>query len=409
MFLTRLLSAPINHHHRCVVSMSSLSNLNRVSSSSSSPSSPLSKFESNPSSIHNRVMMLIKLSNLDAAAEQARLAVLARSGEARVTAKTCVAIVDAMCSDRRYSDAYDLFHYFAANSDSDLVPNVCCDSIINALCDEGKLDEAIELYKRSVSSSAQSALAQGLVDAGRIDEAIDLFYCVSRSFLYDIFIRGFLDMGNVERANHLFDELKLNGDSDAVVKVIATFMEHWFKQGMDEKAMECYMSSKEEFSKMRVIAGNTLLKVLLRHGKKPEAWSLFKQMREQSKFPRLEEYRDARKFDSETCNIMVNECFKLGQISEATEIFHKVIGTISDPQLCYRNMITRFCKQGMLSEAERYFAEMCSKKYLVPDVPTYRTMRDAYVKEARVSDALKIMNGTLDACLTYIAKKTLVV
>lgn len=247
-------------------------------------------------------------------------------------------------------------------------------------------------------------MAQGLVKAGRIDEAIDLFYCMSRS-LYDIFIRGYLDMGNLERANQLFEELKSSGDLDAVVKVSATFMDHWFKQGMYEKAMEHYMLSKEDFSKIHVTAGNSLLKVLLRYGKKTEAWSLFSQMLEQSRFPGLEEYRNTRKFDSESCNIMVNECFKLGHVSEAIEIFHKVVGTISDPQLCYRNMITRFCEHGMLSDAERYFADMCSKKYLVPDVPTYRTMMDAYVKEVRVSDARKTVNQTLYACLTYIAKQ----
>ncbi|KAL1223607.1 Pentatricopeptide repeat-containing protein [Cardamine amara subsp. amara] len=230
------------------------------------------------------------------------------------------------------------------------------------------------------------------------------FSCVTRS-LYDIFIRVFLDMGNLERANQLFQELKLSGDMDAVVKVNATFMEHWFKQRMDEKVMECYMSSKEEFSKIHVAAGNSLLKVLLRYGKKTEAWSLFSQMLEQSWYPGLEEeYRNTGKFDSESYNIMVNECFNLGQINEAMQIFCNVVGTISDPELCYRNVITKFCEQGMLSEAERCFAEMCSKKYLVPDVPTYRTMMDAYVKKVRINNARKTLNQTLDVCLTYIAK-----
>ncbi|CAL9237033.1 unnamed protein product, partial [Arabidopsis halleri] len=355
MFLTSLRSAPI-HHHRRLINMSTLSYLNRTSSIPSSP--PMSKFESDPSSIHKRVIMLIKLSNLDAAAEHARLAVLSR-GEPKVTAKTCVAIIDALCRYGRYSEAYDLFHYFAAKSNSDLIPFICCDPIINAYCDEGKVDEALELYQHllrsGLSSRNQLVLAQGLVKAGRIDEAIHLFYCVSRS-LYDIFIRGYLDMGNLERANQIFQELKSSGDLDA-----------------------------EDFSKIHVTAGNSLLKVLLRYGKKTEAWSLFSQMLEQSRFPGLEEYRNTRKFDSESCNIMVNECFKLGHVSEAIKIFHKVVGTISDPQLCYRNMITRFCEHGMLSDAERYFADMCSKKYLVPDVPTYRTMMDAYVKEVRVS------------------------
>ncbi|CAA7050712.1 unnamed protein product [Microthlaspi erraticum] len=396
MWRIRLFSAPINHHRRLI-------NIYRRQVSSVPSSPPMSKYESDPNSIHSRVVSLIKLCNLDAAAEHARLAVLATS-EPKVTAETCAAIIDAMCSVRRYSDAHDLFDYFSANSNSDLVPYFCCNAIIKAFCEQGKLDEAFGLYKRLLRGngprySAQLALAQGLVDAGRTDEAIKHFYCVDRS-LYGVFIRGFLGEGNLERANQLFQELKLCGDSDAVMEVSSMFMEHWFKQGMDEKAMECYVSSKEEFSEIRVNAGNALLSVLLRYGRKTEAWLLFSQMMlEQSSFPEL------CKGDSGSCNIMVNECFKLGKITEAVEIFRKAVGTLTNPQLCYRNMITRFCEQGMLSEAERCFAEMCSKNYLVPDLPAYRTMRDAYVKEVRVRDALKTLNQTVDASLTYIAKK----
>lgn len=99
--------------------------------------------------------MLIKLSNLDAAAEHARLAILSR-GEPKVTAKTCVAIIDALCMYGRYSEAYDLFHYFAAKSNSDLIPFICCDPIINAYCDEGKVDEALELYQHLLRSGLSS-------------------------------------------------------------------------------------------------------------------------------------------------------------------------------------------------------------------------------------------------------------
>ncbi|VVB09177.1 unnamed protein product [Arabis nemorensis] len=382
MFLSRFLSAPINH--RRFFNTSSLSYLKRVSA--------ISKSELDPCSINERVRMLIKLCNLDAAAEHARLVVLSRD-KPKVTAETCAAVLQALCDDRRYSDAYDLFHYFTANSNSDLVSKSCRIPIVTGFCDQGKLDEALELYqhlRKGPSSRAHLALAQGLVDAGRIDEAMRLFYCVARP-VYDIFIRGLLDVGNVERANELYDDLKLCEDLDCVVEVSATFMEHWFKQGMDEKAMECYLSFKEEHRQMRASTGNRLLKVLLKYGKKTEAWSLFNQMK-------------ATRFDSESCNIMVNECFKIGKVGEAIQIFDKLVGTSEDPQLCYRNMITRLCEQGMLSEAERFFAQMCSQNHLVPDVPTYRTMTDAYVKADRVSDARKNLNQTLDACLTFTSK-----
>ncbi|CDY53878.1 BnaA03g56800D [Brassica napus] len=140
MFFNRLFAVPI-HHHRRFVNTASLSYVKRLSS------------------IHNRVMMLIKLSNLDAAAEQARLAVFSR-GDPYLTAETGVAIIDAMRSDRRYSDAYDLFHYYAANSKWDLITNRCSGPIIIALCDEGKLDEALELYKHILLRARPSYRAQ---------------------------------------------------------------------------------------------------------------------------------------------------------------------------------------------------------------------------------------------------------
>ncbi|CAH8383705.1 unnamed protein product [Eruca vesicaria subsp. sativa] len=215
-----------------------------------------------------------------------------------------------MRSDRRYSDAYDLFHHYSSKCKSDLITNLCSSPIIIALCDEGKLDKALELYKyllRDPRPSYHAKLALAL------DEAIDKFYCVDRS-VYGIFIRGFLDLGNLERANQLFQELKLSDDADAVVQARAMFMEHWFKQEMDEeKAMECYyLSSKKD------IYGTA---------EKCRFKSVDK-MLEQSKYY-------LGKFDSDSCNIMVNEkknvmvneCFKLEKISEAVEIFRKSIGT----------------------------------------------------------------------------------
>lgn len=105
---------------------------------------------------------------------------------------------------------------------------------------------------------------------------------------------------------------------------------------MDEKVMECYLLFKEEFSKIYAIAVNVFLKVLLRYGKKIEVCLLFGQM--------MEKDWSLRMFDFELCNIMVNECFKFGKISEVVEIFYKFVGIVSYLQLCYRNLIIKFCE-----------------------------------------------------------------
>ncbi|PPD98545.1 hypothetical protein GOBAR_DD04454 [Gossypium barbadense] len=111
--------------------------------------------------------------------------------------------------------------------------------------------------------------------------------------------------------------------------------------------------------------------------------------------------------NSDTFNIMVNECFKLGNIEEAIKTFKKV-GTKpgSKPFAMdvagYNNIITRFCEHGMLSEAEKFFQELCGKS-LTPDVPMYRTMIDAYLKAGRVDDALRSFTKMVETGLRVVA------
>lgn len=121
--------------------------------------------------------MMIKLSNLDAAADQERLTVLAaraRPSSSATATGTCDAIIGAMCRAGRYEDAFEYFHYFF--NESNLKPNIsCCNHIIGALCHQGRVDEAFRFYRHLLASSplppnerTHETLAKGLVDAGRL-------------------------------------------------------------------------------------------------------------------------------------------------------------------------------------------------------------------------------------------------
>jgi len=61
-----------------------------------------------------------------------------------------------------------------------------------------------------------------------------------------------------------------------------------------------------------------LLEVLLRHGRETEAWALFDAMLDDHTPPTFQAV------NSDTFNLMVNECFRLGKVSEALETFKKV-------------------------------------------------------------------------------------
>lgn len=129
------------------------------------------------------------------------------------------------------------------------------------------------------------------------------------------------------------------------------------------------------WTRMRATTGNALLHVLLSNGKEIEAWKLFNKMM-------------VNCVDSETINIMVDECFKLGEFKEAMRIFND---SRERKRMfkCYNHTIARLCEHGMVSEAERLFEEMLSDKDLSPDVSTFRSMIGGYVCVGRVDDALK--------------------
>ncbi|KAL1060748.1 hypothetical protein V6Z11_1Z073500 [Gossypium hirsutum] len=303
---------------------------------------------------------LIRASDLDAASLLARSSVFSST---RPTVFTCNAIIAAMYRNKRFNEAIALFHFFFKQSD--LVPNVVSyNNLINTHCDRGEAPF-------NPSPVTYRHLTKGLIDAGRIGEAVDLLREMlnkghgADSLVFNNLISGFLNLGNLDKANELFDELK---ERCLVYDGV--------------EAMESYKSLLDRKFKMPPPTCNTLLEVLLKHGKTKEAWTLFEDMLDNHTPP------NTQAVNSDTFNIMVNECFKLGNIEEAIKTFKKV-GTKpgSKPFAMdvagYNNIITRFCEHGMLSEAEKFFQELCGKS-LSPDVPMYRTMIDAYLKAERM-------------------------
>ncbi|XP_044462172.1 pentatricopeptide repeat-containing protein At1g10270-like [Mangifera indica] len=353
--------------------------------------------------LHNRVQSLIRAGDLDAASYLARQAVFSST---RPTVFTCNAIIAAMYRAKRYKDAVALFAFFFEQFD--IVPNVVSyNNLINTHCDEGRVDEGLRVYRKIIETAPFSPsavtyrhLTKGLIDLGRIMEAVDLLREMlnkgqgADSLVYNNLISGFLNLGNLEKANELFDELRERClVYDGVVN--ATYMEWWFKQGKEKEAMESYKSLLDRNFRMTPVTCNTLLEVLLRWGKKVEAEALFEQMLDNHQPPNIQAV------NSDTFNIMVNECFKLGNFSEAIDTFKKV-GThpkskpFSMDVAGYNNIIARFCENGMLEEAEKLFAELCSKS-VTPDATSYRTLIDAYLKVERIDDALQLFNRMVES------------
>jgi len=359
--------------------------------------------------LHNRVQSLIRASDLDAASKLARQSVFSNT---RPTVFTCNAIIAAMYRAKRYSESISLFQYFFKQSN--IVPNVVSyNQIINAHCDEGNVDEALEVYRHILanapfapSSVTYRHLTKGLVQAGRIGDAASLLREMlskgqaADSTVYNNLIRGYLDLGDFDKAVEFFDELKSKCTVyDGIVN--ATFMEYWFEKGNDKEAMESYRSLLDKKFRMHPPTGNVLLEVFLKFGKKDEAWALFNEMLDNHAPPNI------LSVNSDTVGIMVNECFKMGEFSEAINTFKKVGSKVTSKPfvmdyLGYCNIVTRFCEQGMLTEAERFFAEGVSRS-LPADAPSHRAMIDSYLKAERIDDAVKMLDRMVDVNLRVVA------
>ncbi|KAK9069644.1 hypothetical protein SSX86_011548 [Deinandra increscens subsp. villosa] len=359
-------------------------------------------------SLHNRVQSLIRAGDLDNASVVARQSVFSST---RPTVFTCNAIIGSMYRGKRYLDAIALFTYFFKQSN--IVPNVVSyNFLIVSHCENGEVDKGLEVYQHikenapfSPSAVTFRHLTKGLVDAGRIDEAVNLLWKMvgdghgADSHVFNNIILGFLNLDNLEKANEFFDELKSRCMVyDGIVN--ATFMEWFFSKGRPREAMESYKSLLDKEFKMVPATCNVLLEVLLKWGKKAEAEALFDSMLDRHTPPVVQAV------NSDTFNLMVNECFKEGKATEAYTVFKKAGKAPKSKPFAmdtagFNNMIMRYCETEMVDDAEKMYMELCGKS-LSPDVNTYRTLIDAYFKAGRVDEAMEKYTKMVDAGLRVI-------
>ncbi|XP_010440138.1 PREDICTED: pentatricopeptide repeat-containing protein At3g60980, mitochondrial-like [Camelina sativa] len=211
-----------------------------------------------------------------------------------------------------------------------------------------------------------------MVDAGMMDQALDLLlkgraelFNFQKPGMYMNLIRGYLEQGNLDMAYQLRDDFKTCSTRNEIAILESLFVEYLFKQGKDEEAMDLYRSSvtmnKNGLTENATV-GNVYLKLLLKYGRKTQAWPLFGYV--------LNYYNLCVGFDaSDALNFMVNECFEMGRFSDAVNIFTKAKAKFKyNSKLVgvYRNLITRLCQNGRLSEADSLFDDMV-KDEVLPD------------------------------------------
>ncbi|KAF3594469.1 hypothetical protein DY000_02026720 [Brassica cretica] len=223
------------------------------------------------SMLDHRVRFLInEVSDLDTAANHARLALNKRMNPEKAIS-TCNAIIGAMFAAGRSGDAFDLFHFFF--NEYKMKPDIAaCNLIIKSHCEEGRLDDALRLYNHLL---------------GHPPSPNHKTYDLSTKALpgmYMNLIGGFLQQGNLDMAYQLGDDFKTNSFNN---------------DGFTANGH----------------VGRPCLEVLLKYGKKTQAWALFEYM--------LDNYDECIGLGDETVNLMLNECIKEGQFSDAVNILAK--------------------------------------------------------------------------------------
>ncbi|CAA7055366.1 unnamed protein product [Microthlaspi erraticum] len=353
--------------------------------------------------LQSRVRFLIHdVSDLDIAAKHARSVVRKRNPERAIS--TCKAIIGAMCDNGRSGDALDLFDFFF--NEFKMKPDIAtCNLIVKSHCEQSRLNDALELYNHLSSYHTPSPdhktydlLTKALVDAGSMDQALDLLlrgrndlFNFLEPAMYMNLIRGYLERGNLDMAYQLRDDFKTCSTRNKITILNSAFVEYLFKQGNDEEAMGLYRTSLNNngFTSNGAV-GNAYLKVLLKYGKKTQAWSLFRYM--------VDNFDGWSAFREENINMMVNECFETGRFSDAVNIFAETKAKVDYLSVgAYRNLITRLCQNGRLSDAENVFGEFLKEYVTEADAATYKALIHAYVEAGREDDALQTVNKMIVA------------
>ncbi|CAI9285655.1 unnamed protein product [Lactuca saligna] len=327
-------------------------------------------------SLHNRVQSLIRAGDLDNASALARHSLLF---SIRPTVFTCNEIIASMYRTKRYLDAIALFNYFFKQSN--IVPNVVSYNFLIGLIDAGRIDEAVSLLWTMIWNG-KGADSHVFNNISYLDISIWIIW--------------------KKRMNSL-----MNLNSVAGFMMVSSMQPSW--SGSSVK----------------------LLEVLLKWDKKPEAEALFNSMLDTHN-PHV-----FSAVNSDTFNIMVNECFKIGKGSEAYSVFKKVgkspkskkplidmdretyfdndvmdsvfkkifnapmTKSFSMDTAGYSNIIMRYCENDMIDDSEKMYVEMLMK-YLSPDVNIYKTLIDAYFNAGRIDKAIEKYTTMVDDGLRVI-------
>ncbi|ONK69148.1 uncharacterized protein A4U43_C05F19850 [Asparagus officinalis] len=348
---------------------------------------PLSALAGKRLNLHNEILNLIRVNDLDEASLLVRHSIYSNC---KPTIFTCNAVLHALLRQSRYSDLLSLHRFITQAS---VAPTVITHNLL--------LDTALEHYRLLVKDDAPinpspttyRILTKGLVDNGKIDQAVELKdemidkgFCGPDAAVYNLIMSGFVKKEEPDRVIELFEEMKekMGGGQVEDGIVYGNLMKGYFKKGMEAEAMGVYEEVLGEGSKVRfnAVSYNLVLEALTKNGKLEEAIGLFGRM--------MGEHYPPRKLTVNlgSFNVMVDGYCAAERFDDAIEVFRKMEEKRCTPDtLSYNNLIQQLGENKMVAEAEEFYREM-GEREINPDEYTYVLLMEACFRVDRVDDAI---------------------
>ncbi|TYK29182.1 pentatricopeptide repeat-containing protein [Cucumis melo var. makuwa] len=364
----------------------------------------ISALSGNRLNLHNRILTLIRENDLEEAALFTRHSIYSNC---RPTIFTVNAVLNAQLRQSKYADLLSLHRFI---TQAGVVPNIITHNLIfQTYLDCRKPDTAMEHYKQLIndapfnpSPTTYRILIKGLVDNKKLERAMELKEeMIVKGFAPDPLIYHYLMAGCVRSSDpdgvfKLFEELKekLGGTVEDGV-VYGNLMKGYFMKEMEEEAMKCYEETVGDnpVVKMSVIAYNSVLDALCKHGKFSEALTLFDRMTKEHRPPRH------LAVNLGTFNVMVDGYCIKGRFNEAIGVFEEMGDYRCSPDtLSFNNLIEQLCNNGMLAEAEMLYGTM-GEKGVNPDEFTYGLLMHSCFQKNRADDAAAYFRKMVDSGL----------
>ncbi|XP_072960068.1 pentatricopeptide repeat-containing protein At3g49240, mitochondrial-like [Typha angustifolia] len=358
---------------------------------------PVSSLSGNRLALHDRILNLIRVNDLDEASLLTRHSIYSNC---RPTVFTCNAVLAALLRQGRYADLLTLHRFVTQAS---VAPTVVTHNLLlQAYCDCRKTDTALEHFRLLLkedspvlpSPTTYRILAKGLIDNKKLEQAVELKdgmiergLVAPDPIVYNFLMSGFVNANDPEKVLSLFEELKdkLGGGMILDGIVYGNLMKGYFLKGMEKEAVDCYNEVLGEGSKVRfsAVSYNSVLDALGRNGKLDEAINLFDRMMNKEHEPPRRIAVNLGSF-----NVMADAYCLAGRFDDAIAVFRRMGEKNCIPDvLSYNNMIDQFGTHKLVGEAEELYKEM-GERGINPDEYTYVLLVEACFRVDRVDDAV---------------------